>query len=42
MDFGEISNPAYADVDPKKQAEGRHGSQAGGTSCSMCYIRDGR
>ncbi|CAG5153208.1 uncharacterized protein ALTATR162_LOCUS3079 [Alternaria atra] len=29
MDFGEILNPAYADVDPKKQAQGRHGSQAG-------------
>ncbi|KAG9195241.1 hypothetical protein G6011_361 [Alternaria panax] len=29
MDFGELSNPAYADVDSKKQAQERHGSQAG-------------
>ena len=38
MDFGEISHPAYADVDPKKQAQGRHGSQAGGMS--LCVAND--
>lgn len=30
MDFGEISHPAYAHVDPKKLAQGRHGNQPGG------------
>jgi hypothetical protein len=30
MDFGEISHPAYAHVDPKKLAQKRHGSQPGG------------
>jgi hypothetical protein len=29
MDFGEISNPAYDHMDPKKSAGDRHGSQAG-------------
>ncbi|RMZ71900.1 short-chain dehydrogenase reductase sdr [Pyrenophora seminiperda CCB06] len=29
MDFGEISHPAYAHVDAKKNASARHGNQAG-------------
>ena len=29
MDFGEISNPAYDHIDAKKNAQGRHHTQAG-------------
>lgn len=29
MEFGEIKNDAYDHIDPKKNAQGRHHSQAG-------------
>jgi hypothetical protein len=29
MEFGEVKNDAYDHIDPKKNAQGRHGTQAG-------------
>lgn len=38
MDFGHISHPAYAHVDPRKLAQARDGNQPGGKSSGRIML----